>query len=113
MFTNLLSRFPCRFDGNEGTPWSYDHEGFTLVGFKLSNVIVIYLPPNTTALIQPLDQGVIRSWKCTYRQLLLDWLLANDVGGDLTQLKPTFKQCVEWIVSAWNTVPTSVVANAW
>ena len=32
---------------------------------------VIFLPPNTTALIQPMDQGVLESLKCRYRESLL------------------------------------------
>lgn len=33
-----------------------------------NNIIVIYLPPNCTSLIQPMDQGVIQRLKCNYRK---------------------------------------------
>ncbi|CAI7881495.1 unnamed protein product [Closterium sp. NIES-54] len=47
--------------------------GFRTV--KLSNIRVMYLPPNTTAFTQPLDQGVISAVKARFRQrLIADWL---------------------------------------
>lgn len=37
----------------------------------LKNIKVQYLPPNTTAIIQPLDQGIIHSFKQQYRQIIV------------------------------------------
>ena len=34
------------------------------------HVNVKYLPPNCTSLIQPQDQGILRSLKCTYKNHL-------------------------------------------
>ena len=33
----------------------------------LTNVQLVFLPPNTTSVLQPMDQGVIRSLKAHYR----------------------------------------------
>ncbi|CAG8635702.1 7479_t:CDS:2, partial [Diversispora eburnea] len=35
---------------------------------KLSNIKLIYLPPNTTAHLQPMDAGIIHSFKAKYKQ---------------------------------------------
>ena len=38
-----------------------------------SNIALFYLPPCQTALLQPMDQGIIRSFKSLYRQLLVQF----------------------------------------
>lgn len=41
------------------------------------NVQVVFLPPNTTALLQPLDQGIIRCVKATYTRQVFDMIRAG------------------------------------
>src|SRR6266516_4411090 len=36
----------------------------------LSNIRLHFLPPNTTAHLQPIDQGIIHSFKSNYRKFL-------------------------------------------
>lgn len=38
---------------------------------KLNNVKVVFLPPRTTSVLQPLDQGIIAAMKSSYRKRLL------------------------------------------
>ena len=45
---------------------------------KLTNVKLVLLPPNTTSLIQPMDQGLIANFKKQYRSLVLCRLM-NDM----------------------------------
>ena len=38
---------------------------------EFSNVKLVFFPPNTTSILQPLDQGVIKNFKLFYKSLLL------------------------------------------
>jgi len=42
---------------------------------KLTNVKLVFMPPNTTSLIQPLDQGIIANFKQHYRSSVLRHLM--------------------------------------
>lgn len=44
---------------------------------NLSNVKLIFFPPNTTAVLQPLDQGVIKAVKGHYRKFLLRRVISD------------------------------------
>ncbi|CAF1288191.1 unnamed protein product [Adineta ricciae] len=59
---------------------------------QLENIKLKFCPPNSTAKIQPLDQGIIRAFKAYYRRFLvkhiykaieeLDWILKHvTIGG--------------------------------
>jgi hypothetical protein len=45
---------------------------------ELSNVKLVFLPPNTTTGTQPLDFGIIRNFKVKYRKMLLEFLLSHE-----------------------------------
>ena len=38
---------------------------------EISNINIVVLPKNTTSKTQPLDSGIIASWKCSYNKRLL------------------------------------------
>ncbi|KFD56002.1 hypothetical protein M513_03126 [Trichuris suis] len=54
---------------------------------------VHFLPPNVTPLIQPMDQGVIRSLKVHYRRRLLEQLLCS--GNLAAKSAPDFYKMVD------------------
>ena len=39
------------------------------------NICVMYLPPNVTSILQLMDQGIICSLKCKYRQIFLQRMI--------------------------------------
>src|SRR3954452_8277468 len=38
---------------------------------KLDSIVVKFLPPNTTTVLQPCDAGIIHSFKCHYKRLFV------------------------------------------
>lgn len=81
---------------------------------ELSNVKIAFLPPNTTAACQPLDQGIIKNFKVKYRKRVLRHLIANmdnatsasDLGKKISVL-----DAIQWISSAINEIEQSTVVN--
>ena len=79
----------------------------------LRNTEVLWLPPNTTSRIQPLDQGIIRTFKAYYRQSWLQYMLAEfeedrDLFSSMNLLK-TFR----YLLHAWQAIDDDTIANCW
>ncbi|XP_064103355.1 tigger transposable element-derived protein 1-like [Macrobrachium nipponense] len=56
-------------------------------------VQVEFLPPNTTSLIQPMDQGVIRAFKALYTRSTMEGLVSSiDEGDDDFSLKKYWRE---------------------
>lgn len=93
------------------------------------NVQVVFLPPNTTSLLQPLDQGIIRCFKAIYVRQVFEMLYTmadecSDIGlmecwksftiadaivfikGAIDELKP------ETIIACWKKLWNDVVHNS-
>ncbi|XP_054709194.1 tigger transposable element-derived protein 6-like [Uloborus diversus] len=83
------------------------------VSSKLSNVNLIFLPPNTTLKLQPMDQGVIKNLKLHYRKRILRrliWTLENEE----TNLHKVIdlRICVAELAKVWeNDVLESTIRN--
>ena len=70
----------------------------------LTNIKLCFLPPNTTAILQPLDLGIIRSFKCKYTNLLNNFIAINCLKTDAdykqTLRKLNWKHYIDWIEKA-------------
>ena len=80
------------------------HElGVELCGGKtgLSNVEVEWLPPNTTSHWQPLDQGIIASFKLHYRKQWIRYML-REYEAERDPLKTvTLLHAIQWTIESW------------
>ncbi|CAI5967000.1 unnamed protein product [Closterium sp. NIES-65] len=74
----------------------------------LSNVRLVFLPPNTTSYTQPLDQGMIATAKARYRQHWLQAFTAlwNDDGATsaVARWRPNLRDVLGWLSDAWMSV---------
>ena len=99
------------------------HPSTELLQSKDGNIKCLFLPPNTTSLIQPMDQGVLESMKRRYRKELLRKLLLADSAAspeddpELTVVdfwkKLNIKDVMFMITKAWNDIPESTIQASW
>ncbi|CAB5376787.1 unnamed protein product [Rhizophagus irregularis] len=83
-------------------------------GLNLLNVDVHFLPPNTTSKIQPMDSGIIMSFKKYYRYYHIHWILEQIEAGQYIQdLKMSVLQVIQYIIQGWNEVTTETISNCW
>ena len=76
---------------------------------NLTNIKLVFLPPNTTAKTQPMDAGVIRCLKAQYRNSLAKLrLLAFEEKRDF---KVDVLQAMRLLTQAWNSVSEVTIQN--
>lgn len=80
------------------------------------NVRVLFLPPNCTSLLQPMDQGVLLSMKCRYKSDFLTKMLSFVNDGKTTSdfVKHFNIRDALWSVAkAWDSVSENTLRHAW
>ena len=79
-----------------------------------SNVQIEFLPKNTTSRTQPLDAGIIKTWKMYYKRKLLRHV-ASEIDGKKTASEivksVNLLMAIRWMVSAWEEVPSEVISK--
>ena len=80
----------------------------------LQCIELVFLPPNTTSTIQPLDQGIIKNFKHYYRRRMLQKIVlaidayenstATEVARSISAL-----DAVSFISAAWNDVSADTI----
>jgi len=76
------------------------------------NITVYFFPPNTTVILQPLDQNIIKTLKQIYRKKLL-FHLTSQSGDNLNNKLDdiNLKDVTYLVTEAWNEVGNSIISS--
>lgn len=80
---------------------------------ELTNITLIYLPPNTTSRLQPLDQGIIKAFKAAYRRRYAENMVQHFNFHGTVPEKIDILRAIYLIADAWNTVSNTTIINCW
>ena len=85
---------------------------------ELSNMTLVFLPPNVTSVVQPLDQGIITSFKIQYKKTLLQWVLSqygDSTWKDLRKVVPNMRQTIMWSYEVWSELDAQIflIVGGW
>lgn len=82
-----------------------------------NNIKIVFLPPNTTSLIQPCDQGIIQTFKAHYLRTTLADLVKVTEQENITVRdycrQFTIKDALCFIKQSWEEVPRSCLNGVW
>ena len=82
-----------------------------------SHIEVIFLPPNTTSILQPMDQGAIATFKAYYLRSLMKSMIefTSKSDGNAQDFWKTYsiKSAVESTNDAWNEMKSSTMKGVW
>ncbi|XP_028677229.1 tigger transposable element-derived protein 4-like [Erpetoichthys calabaricus] len=85
----------------------------------LKNIQLEFLPPRTTALVQPMDMGIIKNLKIFYRARLVNYVLEATEENLLTSsstatevsAKVNVLQAVTFVADSWRKISSETIQN--
>uniref|UniRef100_A0A0C9PMI6 JRKL_0 protein n=1 Tax=Fopius arisanus TaxID=64838 RepID=A0A0C9PMI6_9HYME len=86
------------------------------LGMRIQDIRIEFLPPHTTALVQPLGQGWLKSLKVSYRQELMRFLMNNlSVGVTLDEAMKnlTIREVMFWLANSWDKLADDIIIKSW
>ena len=75
------------------------------------NLEVIFLPPNTTSKLQPMDAGIIAASKRHYRKSQLQYAVDMIDAGESNRYKIDPLKAMQWSRAIWRNMDSSISAN--
>ncbi|XP_061379926.1 tigger transposable element-derived protein 4-like [Danaus plexippus] len=75
---------------------------------NLTNIKLAFLPPNTTSVIQPIDQGIIKTLKSHYRKILVQKMM-NDIEKAAGSFSVNLLNAIEMTTTAWARVTPETI----
>ncbi|XP_066468627.1 tigger transposable element-derived protein 1-like isoform X3 [Tiliqua scincoides] len=90
----------------------------SFIGDLHPNIKVVFLPPNTTSLIQPMDQGVIAAFKAYYlKRIFAQAIVATEEDAEKTLLQfwkdYNIYDCLKNLAWAWSDVTKECMNGIW
>lgn len=87
-------------------------------GIEIPHFSIVFLPPNTTSMYQPMDKGIIKCVKIKYKSHLVKWLLPAEYGRlpmgiNLGIVIPIMENAFLWISEAWVSCTSTTIQNCW
>ena len=74
---------------------------------NFSNIKIVFLPANTTSVLQPLDLGIIKTFKVHYWKVLMRLILSKiETCSSASEVvkSVTILHAVRWVAEAWKNV---------
>ncbi|KAE8204004.1 hypothetical protein CF327_g7740 [Tilletia walkeri] len=112
MFKEWLEAFDKQMEGRK-VCLLLDNASSHDPSVETQNVEVIFLPPNTTSVIQPLDQGIIRSLKVHYRRRYYNIVLERmeEINREEAIKRWDILDTIHAVVAAWKDGVTDVTIS--
>lgn len=109
LFQSWLKEFDKKMAGRKVILLLDNAKCHSSSNLNLRNTTIHYLPPNTTSRIQPMDAGIIMSFKRRYRSYFIKWLLDQYESGKDDKLNVL--NAIKFIVRAWREVSSETISN--
>lgn len=77
---------------------------------NLDCIKLVFMPPNTSSKLQPMDQGIIHSLKSNYRRLLLAKMV-NSIDADNEKFSINLLDALNLLHMAWQMVTRQTIVN--
>lgn len=78
---------------------------------QLRSVTLHFLPPNTTAHIQPMDAGIIKAFKAHYRKQLVQHYIERVEKNE--EQSVNLREALHMVKTAWDRVQVSTIVNCY
>lgn len=93
------------------------HPSIEILQSRDGKVKTMFLPPNTTSVLQPMDQGILETLKKHYKKQLLRHLIIENDSSSLpvpeVLKKLTIKDAVYWSAHSWEEITPLTLSKAW
>ena len=84
-----------------------------MIVYQPTNIELIYFKPNLTSYVQPLDAGIIQSFKVHYRKAFCACAIDMDDAGELDIYKINLLEVMLMVRQAWDVITPEMVRNCW